>query len=725
MFSKLFKKDTNSVEEIILKRIKWVLEESLKINYMILTKRTLLITEKTFVDLYSNFVLDSALVDKSLLKLQNKSSNEKNSGNVFLQELKNRIESKDSNFIYNIKLPENLLKKFLHVKNIDTDYDIIWDIINQNDDIDAMEKSLEEKYSNLDKSTKEKIKKSLKAFNNLNNFRDYVFTVKENFIILNVGDFQEVYSTRENLYLSNIKDISYYVQDKSKYSINILWDDFFNYKKEEIEHYKSNRIYGLNEVRNNFLMTWLCNNMTSYDFWDLNITYFYGDPLNPHKINASVRHKWKYKIINYKNLRDFDLNILDSDIITLGWKLSWVVTVTNLKVGRFSYRVLIMRKNGIYFLNIRKTEWIPYTVKELIEKSWVNVNKYIIEDGKENKNVKLDTDYSLKHFDIDFPLGYSDNDTEVFFSKLISASKGTFWINGKTNSWKSTSLKNLIKRFYEFSRNDLGTNKNILMIENPIEWYDYYLKQIEVDDEDIDDYKAIIMGIKRADLDMCIFWELRTYDVFGIFNEISNSLPVFSTFHVGTAESFLSILKYYADKAGLNHLDIFWNVNVSLIQIPLEAEVAPEESRNYFAPEEKDELIKQIYARFRLNEVDLTTEEMDFKTIISDLITLMFDKGYYPIKSYAKGRYKLNYEILTWDMLSMFLAKKETNFGDIYKYLGYTNNMLYKTFMQFVSGEMIFENVKLDEYSHDVKIKTLQKVKEYLLSNDKPIWENK
>jgi len=31
--------------------------------------------------------------------------------------------------------------------------------------------------------------------------------------------------------------------------------------------------------------------MTNYDFGDLNITYFYADPLNPHKINASVRHK--------------------------------------------------------------------------------------------------------------------------------------------------------------------------------------------------------------------------------------------------------------------------------------------------------------------------------------------------------------------------------------------------------------------------------------------------
>lgn len=719
MFSKIFKKQTETIENIILRKIKWVLEESLKINYMILTKRTLLITQKTFIDIYSNFVLDSALVDKNLLKLQNKNINDKNSWNVFLQELKSRIESKDANFIFNVKLPENLLKKFLHVRNIDTDYDIIWDIITKNDDIDAMEKSLEEKYHNLDRTTKEKIKKSLRAFNILNNFKDYIFVIKENFIIINVWDFQEVYSTRENLYLSNIKDMSYYIQDKSKYSINILWDDFFSYKKEEIEHYKSNRIYWLNEVRNNFLMAWLCNNMVSYDFWDLNITYFYWDPLNPHKINASVRYKWKYKMLNYKNIRDFDLNVLDSDIITLWWKLSWVVTVTNLKVWRFSYRVLIMRKNWIYFLNIRKTEWIPYTVKELIEKSWANVNKFIIEEDKENKNVKLDIDYSLKHFDIDFPLWYSDNDTEVFFSKLISASKWTFWINWKTNSWKSTSLKNLIKRFYEFSRDQLKTNKNILMIENPIEWYDYYLKQIEVDDEDIDDYKAIIMWIKRADLDMCIFWELRTYDVFGIFNEISNSLPVFSTFHVWTAESFLSILKYYADKAWLNHLDIFWNVNVSLIQIPLEAEVWEIENRNYFKVEEKNELITQIYARFRLNEVDLTPEELDFKDIISDLINLMFEKWFYPIKSYFKWKYKLNYEILTWDMLSMFLAKKETNFWDIYKYLWYTNNMLYKTFMQFVAWEMIFENVKLDEYSHDVKIKTLQKVKEYLLSNNK------
>lgn len=407
-----------------------------------------------------------------------------------------------------------------------------------------------------------------------------------------------------------------------------------------------------------------------------------------------------------------------------GGKLSWVVTVTNLKVGRFSYRVLIIRKNGIYFLNIRKTEWIPYTIKELIEKSGANIHKYILQEGKENKNVKLDIDFTLKHFDIDFWLWYTQEDSEVFFSKLVSASKWTFWINGKTNSWKSTSLKNLLKKFYDYARDELKTNKNIMMIENPIEGYDYYMKQIEVDDEDVDDYKDILMGIKRADLDMCVVGELRSYDVFGIFNEISHSLPVFSTFHVGTIESFLSMLKYYSDKVGLNYLDVFGNVNISVVQIPIETETALPKEKHYYQMEEKNAFIEYALSRFRLNGNDLSEEEIEFKNIFWGILELMFEKKYFPIKHYSKGVFKLNYEILTWDMLSMFLSKPHSHFGSIYQYLWFTNNILYKTFLQFIHGEMTLENVRFDEYSHEVKIKTLQKIQQYLLSNS-IIWENK
>jgi hypothetical protein len=50
-----------------------------------------------------------------------------------------------------------------------------------------MEKSLDAKYTNLDKSSKEKIRKSLKAFNILNNFKNHIFVVKESFIIIEVN----------------------------------------------------------------------------------------------------------------------------------------------------------------------------------------------------------------------------------------------------------------------------------------------------------------------------------------------------------------------------------------------------------------------------------------------------------------------------------------------------------------------------------------------------------
>lgn len=715
MFNFFWKKD--SLETIIKNKIEDIIKENLKINYMILSKRTLIITEKLFSDIYSRFVLDNAIIDTKLTKLQNKHT--KNSWNTLLSDIKNKIEWKDASFIFNIRLPNSFVKKAFEVVYVDSDYEKTWtelDLASKN--FEDIKKELEVKYSLMDSKDLHKVEENIKLLYKLNWYQNTKFEVKETFIIVNDSDFQYCFLTRENLFLANIKSLSYFINNKKGYKMVVVSDDIFWRYKIELETYKANKIYGLADVKNPFLTTWMVNNMTNYDWWDFNLTYFYGDPYNPHKVNCSARINWKYKILNYRDIKDFDLNVLDSDIITLGWKLLWVVTVTNLKVWRFSYRVLIIRKNWIYFLNIRKTEWVIYDLKELNEKSWGNFSKYIIQDWKTNRNVKFDIDFQLKHFDIDFPLGYSENDSKVFFDKLVSSTKWTFWINGKTNSWKSTSLKNLLKKYYEYSQT-MWMNKNLLMIENPIEWYDYYFKQIEVDDEDIEDYKAIIMWVKRADLDMCVFWELRTYDVFGIFNETSNSLPVFSTFHVWTAESFLSMLKYYSDKAWLNYLDVLWNVNVSLVQIPLQTErEEDEELKDYFPVEDMDTLLYGIYARFRLNEEELSTEEQEFRDILWEIIKIAYEKGKKILRSHTpKARPILYYEILTGDMLWLFLAKKEKNFSDVYKYLWYTNNTLYKTFIVFLNWKMLFDNVKIDEYSHDVKIKTLEKIKDDLLAN--------
>ena len=68
----IFKKNNNDLESIIRNKIKDIITQNLKINYMILTKRTLLVTEKLFVDIYSKFILDNALIDTKLTMLQNK-----------------------------------------------------------------------------------------------------------------------------------------------------------------------------------------------------------------------------------------------------------------------------------------------------------------------------------------------------------------------------------------------------------------------------------------------------------------------------------------------------------------------------------------------------------------------------------------------------------------------------------------------------------------------------
>jgi len=71
------------------------------------------------------------------------------------------------------------LKKFLRIRNIENDFEVSWNIITQNDTFTDMLKYLDEKYSNLEKSEKERIKTSLTTFNNLHNFKNYTHILKE------------------------------------------------------------------------------------------------------------------------------------------------------------------------------------------------------------------------------------------------------------------------------------------------------------------------------------------------------------------------------------------------------------------------------------------------------------------------------------------------------------------------------------------------------------------
>jgi len=630
----MFFKKKNQLLIALKKDLLKLIKDDFEIKYMIVPKRTLKVS--------ANF-LENELVKQTLLQWWNTEDR--------LLSLNNYVNQKKIDFVYTTPLPDDLLVKCFSIKYISESLWSIWEKIDLKWDIIAQ---LKRRFSVIEWLSKvAKTRKSTPFDEELNyiktmiDFKIKKFVVKDIFFLIEDEWTQYVYITKEYLSLRNIRDISYYVKSKKNYKFIILPESIFFSWKSVMDEYKAVRVKWLDQIVNPFLLTYLANNMTNMDFWDFNISYFYKDEDNPYKINVSVRYQWKYKFLKVKWVNDFDLNQLDSDIITLWWKLAWTITVTDLKVGRFSYRCLIIRKNWLYYLNFRKTEGIPYTIEELKEKSWVDIEKYIIPPENNNPNYLLDHNYKLKHFDIDFPLSYDKEDIDLIFSKLSSASKGTFWICWKTNSWKSTSLKNLLFKYYEHNRELNKENRNIMMIENPIEWFDYYFKQIEVSDEDQEEYKDILMAIKRADLDLCVVWELRTYEVFGIVNEIANSLPLFSTFHVWTIEAFLSILKYYSDKWDLNFRDVFSNVNTCIVQIPLPLE---KWEKTYCTKEDIPQLKHDILTRFRLNrpDDDLTMEESDLKRQLMLLIDTMVEYGYMPLKKYDKQKYKLYYEILTW-----------------------------------------------------------------------------
>ena len=63
----LFSKKQLSIKDMILANIQKILVYTISINYMILSKRTLLVSEHLFVDLYSTFVVNSLPDDEAQL----------------------------------------------------------------------------------------------------------------------------------------------------------------------------------------------------------------------------------------------------------------------------------------------------------------------------------------------------------------------------------------------------------------------------------------------------------------------------------------------------------------------------------------------------------------------------------------------------------------------------------------------------------------------------------
>ncbi|MEA3387196.1 MAG: hypothetical protein U9Q66_02165 [Patescibacteria group bacterium] len=95
----------------------------------------------------------------------------------------------------------------------------------------------------MDSKTLTKVKENIKLLYKLNNYQNTGFEVKESFVMIKEPEFQYCYTTRDNLFLANIKSFSYFIKNKKEYKIIVISEDLFTKYKGAMEHYKSNKIY--------------------------------------------------------------------------------------------------------------------------------------------------------------------------------------------------------------------------------------------------------------------------------------------------------------------------------------------------------------------------------------------------------------------------------------------------------------------------------------------------
>ena len=155
---------------------------------------------------------------------------------------KQLLERKKIDFLFTIKMTEEILLKSFNIEYINHDYEAIWEDIENKENEENIRIQVKQQFENINKDLLEKINLNLSYIYHLSNYKRNTFILKESFIIIDTEDFQYVYITNSNLTLVNIKSISYYINDKKKYKIIVLSDDFFHKIKKDIESFKNNRV---------------------------------------------------------------------------------------------------------------------------------------------------------------------------------------------------------------------------------------------------------------------------------------------------------------------------------------------------------------------------------------------------------------------------------------------------------------------------------------------------
>lgn len=269
-----------------------------------------------------------------------------------------------------------------------------------------------------------------------------------------------------------------------------------------------------------------------------------------------VRKKWKYQKVWFKrseSIQDsFWFWLIENcieNIISMWWSVSSEKqSDTSIRFWWINYRIWIVKDWDRVWIVMRKAQ---------NSESWVDLKKFM----DENWLVYMNRELTYKKESFWLYQTYDKEDVDLMLWYVMS----TTWlicISWSTWSWKSVSMRNFLNHVYQSS---LSKNiwRKISTFEDPIEAENRNFMQFNFKKNEL---PRAILAIKRIDLDDCLIWEIRDYEMLPWILEALDTVWCYTTMHSPTVWSALFLLKKWSTQSKVDLVDILYALKILMAQ---------------------------------------------------------------------------------------------------------------------------------------------------------------
>lgn len=294
----------------------------------------------------------------------------------------------------------------------------------------------------------------------------------------------------------------------------------------------------MEEINPNELLNSMLQFMIDKNYNDLQMALFdsqyYQITAKKDGINKTIATRVSF--VTAKKITEAILRRIEEDVKTTKSDISKKLThQTAISTRFFRTQLLVQSKTGMNSLYIHRT-----------------VNLRLLGENSLIKNFHK--------------LGFGEKVELLIKKSITSSSNGFYFIAGETNSGKTTALYSMLYYLYSYMKNELGREKKIMTIDNPLEYDIDGFISVDIQDTKgtereltVDD---IIAAFLRSDPDIVCLTEMRKRAEFEAFFRVGlRGHPAFATLH---ANSVLSSIELLEGSTDINPYELRGNMRLIL-----------------------------------------------------------------------------------------------------------------------------------------------------------------